>query len=68
MADIEFIIPGSGIVNDTEEGFEVIIPGFGIYNEQAAAPVGGRIMSSIVASGGLVGQGGIAGQGGGLAG
>lgn len=30
--------------------------------------VGGRIMSSLVRSGGLVGQGGIAGEGGGLAG
>ena len=37
MADIEFIVPGSGIVNDTEEDSEVVIPGFGIYNEQAAA-------------------------------
>ena len=37
MADIEYIIPGSGIVNDTEEGAEVIIPGFGIYQEQEAA-------------------------------
>ena len=31
-------------------------------------PVGGRIMSSLVAAGGLVGKGGIAGGGGGLAG
>ena len=37
MADIEYIIPGSGIVNDTEEGAEVIIPGFGVYQEQEAA-------------------------------
>ena len=40
MADIEYIIPGSGIVNDTEEGAEVIIPGFGIYQEQEAAAGG----------------------------
>ena len=33
MANIEYIVPGSGIVNDTEEGSEVIIPGFGIYIE-----------------------------------
>lgn len=33
-APVEYIIPGSGIVNDTEEGFEPIIPGSGIYNEQ----------------------------------
>jgi hypothetical protein len=36
MADVEFIIPGVGIVNDTEEGFEPIIPGVGIYVEYAA--------------------------------
>jgi len=35
MADIEYIVPGSGIVNDTETNSEIIIPGFGIYNEQA---------------------------------
>lgn len=40
MADIEFIIPGCGIVNDTQEDAEVIIPGFGIYNQQVAAVVG----------------------------
>ena len=34
----------------------------------AAPPAGGRIMSSLVAAGGLVGEGGIAGTGGGLAG
>lgn len=34
----------------------------------AAAPGGGRIMSSIAGAGGLAGMGGIAGQGGGLAG
>ncbi len=36
------------------------------FKELAAA--GGRIMSSLVAAGGLAGKGGIAGQGGGLAG
>lgn len=36
MAEIEFIIPGSGIINDTEEDAEIIIPGVGIYNEQAS--------------------------------
>ena len=40
MADIEFIIPGGGIVNDTEEGSEIIIPGVGIYVEQTAAAGG----------------------------
>ena len=39
------------------------------YGGNALSPVvGGRIMSSMAASGGLAGQGGIAGQGGGLAG
>ena len=32
----EYIIPGSGIVNDTEEGAEIIIPGFGVFQEQEA--------------------------------
>ena len=40
MAAIEYIVPGGGIVNDTETESEVIIPGMGIFNEQAAA-VGG---------------------------
>jgi len=34
---------------------------------EAAAVVGGRIMSSLARHGGLAGHGGIAGQGGGLA-
>jgi len=38
MADIEFIIPGFGIINDTEEGFESLLPGSGIYNQQSAPP------------------------------
>ena len=37
MADIEYIVPGSGIVNDTEEGAEVIIPGFGIWLEYSGS-------------------------------
>jgi len=37
MADIEYIIPGGGIVNDTNTGTQLIIPALGIYNEQAAA-------------------------------
>lgn len=37
MADIEYIIPGGGIVQDTEEDSEVIIPGLGIYNEKVEA-------------------------------
>ena len=40
MADVEYIVPGSGIVNDTEEDSEIVIPGFGIYDEQAAAAGG----------------------------
>ena len=43
MSSIEFIVPGSGIVNDTEIGSEVIIPGFGIYNEQALSGWTGKI-------------------------
>ena len=34
----------------------------------AAAPAGGRVMSSLANHGGLAGMGGIAGKGGGLAG
>ena len=46
-------------------------PWFGVDEDlafAAAAAVGGRIMSSLAAAGGLAGMGGIAGQGGGLAG
>jgi len=38
-----------------------------IGHAASTAPAAGRIMSSLVGSGGLAGQGGIAGQGGGLA-
>ena len=42
MAAFEYIIPGGGIYNDTEQGFEPVVPGVGIVNEQtAAAPPGG---------------------------
>ena len=41
MADIEYIVPSGGIINDTEEGSAPIIPGVGIYNEQAAAAAEG---------------------------
>jgi len=41
MADIEYIIPGGGIYNDTEQGFEPVVPGVGIVNEQAGAPPAG---------------------------
>lgn len=43
MADIEYIVPGSGIVNDTEEGAEVIIPGFGIYVERDTEAAAGGL-------------------------
>ena len=67
MADIEFVGEG-GVYQDTEQGFETVGES-GITQEQAAAaPAGGRIMSSLAASGGLAGMGGIAGAGGGLAG
>lgn len=36
MADKEIIVPGGGIIQDTEEGSEVIIPGGGIYQQQEA--------------------------------
>ena len=39
-----------------------------VLDEAAEATLGGRIMSSLVASGGLSGTGGVAGKGGGLAG
>ena len=41
MADTNYIVPGSGIIQDQELGFEPIIPGAGIYNEQPEpAPAG----------------------------
>lgn len=42
--------------------------GFSYSGIAASGPPGGRIMSSLVAGGGLVGFGGLAGKGGGLAG
>lgn len=46
----------------------VVEVGRTLYFVPAAAPAGGRIMSSLVAGGGLVGSGGIAGERGWLAG
>lgn len=64
----EILIPGFGRITEDEEK-DVLIPGFGrVHFDQAAAPVGGRIMSSLAGSGGLAYKGGIAGPGGGLAG
>lgn len=37
MSDIEYIIPGSGLVNDTETDSQIIIPEFGVYNEQESS-------------------------------
>ena len=45
----EYVIPGSGIVNDTEEDSEVVIPGSGLYNEQVAA-VGGEVIPLLMAN------------------
>lgn len=39
MADINYIVPGAGLIQDTEEGSEVIIPAEGIYQQQPV-PVG----------------------------
>lgn len=36
----EYIVPGSGIVEDTATGSEIIIPGFGIYIESLAVTAG----------------------------
>jgi len=36
MVDINYIIPGGGIIQDTEVGFEIIIPGVGIYIERTS--------------------------------
>lgn len=42
MTDINFILPDGGIIQDTEEDFEIISPDMGIYNEQAPASVTGN--------------------------
>ncbi len=39
-----------------------------VIQDDAAAPAGGRVMSSLAGSGGLAHKGGLAGPGGGLAG
>jgi len=64
----QIVIQGFGRVTEEEEK-DVVVQGFGrVHFDQAAAPAGGRIMSSLAASGGLAYKGGIAGAGGGLAG
>lgn len=63
MADRQWFTEGVQVYEeDTEEYF---IEGVQLNEDQAAA-VGGRVMSSLVGPGGLAGSGGIAGQGGGL--
>ena len=37
MADTAYLIPGGGIVVDTEQDEAELIPGLGIYVEQAGA-------------------------------
>lgn len=70
----QWFIPGfdmlfQGGMIDEDGAEEYFVPGVGMINEdQAIAPVGGRVMSSLASHGGLAGQGGIAGIGGGLAG
>ena len=59
-------IPGGAYHNEQGTTRESQIPGAQYVNEVAAA-AGGRIMSSLVAAGGLAAHGGLAGLGGGLA-
>lgn len=62
------IVPGFGLTSGTDNGNGKILPGTALITEKpAAAPAGGRIMSSLANHGGLAGLGGIAGKGGGLA-
>ncbi len=42
MAAIEYIVPGGGVYNDTEQGHEPVVPGVGIVDEQTAA-AGGKV-------------------------
>ena len=70
MADRQWFMPGidaifRGGMIDEEGTEEYFVPAVGMINEdQAAAAVSGRVMSSLVGSGGLAGHGGIAGVGG----
>ena len=43
-----YIVPGSGIVNDTNEGFGVIIPGVGIYIQQAIIAIVGGLRGKLL--------------------
>ena len=43
-----YIVPGSGIVNDNNEGFGIIIPGFGIYNTQVIIVIGGGLRGKLL--------------------
>jgi hypothetical protein len=42
VAAIEYIVPGGGVYNDTEQGHEPVVPGVGVVVEQTAAAPGGR--------------------------
>ena len=53
MADILYIVPGSGIIQDTENDAEVIIPGAGIYNERDTAVVAADSVANIINYNGL---------------
>ena len=66
----QWIDPATGaqILEDGSEQWIDPATGAQIIEDQAAAPAGGRVMSSLAGAGGLAGSGGIAGEGGGLAG
>jgi len=65
MADRDWFVEDIQLEEEGTE--EYFVEGININEDQAAA-VGGRIMSSLTRHGGLVGAGGILGKGGGLAG
>ena len=63
-----YVIPGVGPVADKESSKQIAIPNAGALTQFPTVAVGGRIMSSQAAGGGLACHGGIAGRSGGLAG
>jgi|GEM_PF-6183242 len=52
----EYLIPGGGIYNDTEQGFEPLVPGVGIVQEELSAvgPTQKSISGILPAMGGVL--------------
>lgn len=64
----QWTTPDGSVISEVGERQWTTPEGAVVSEAIVAPPTGGRIMSSLAASGGLAYKGGVAGQGGGLAG